>query len=273
MMTSDAMSRDAESGLIERSERVDAAIESLRQNGVTVIPAIFTPADVAAIRQALTEVIETDRAAGVRLQGFSADRDAINTRVVMLPAKHAKFRELAENPVALALAYAMLGDRMHLTSFSANITAPGSAKMLLHCDQGYIPSPWPPFALGINVGYALDDFTVENGATLYVPDSHRELHAPSPDADHPRAQPILCKAGSMLVMDDRLWHQTGANMTTAQTRIGLFAHYTRSYLNPQENWRLCMAESLQDSLSPSLRAVLGLDSHPARLIHAPHRGA
>lgn len=240
---------------------------------MVVIDSVFTPGEVADIKQALADVAEADRVAGVRLQGFSADRDALNTRVVMLPAKHAKFRELVENPIALALAHAMLGERMHLTSFSANITAPGSAKMLLHCDQGYIPSPWPPFALGINVGYALDDFTFENGATLYVPNSHRELHAPAPDADHPQAKPILCKAGTMLVMDDRLWHQTGANVTEGETRIGLFAHYTRSYLNPQENWRLCMSEQLQAALSPSLRNILGLEGHPARLIHEPYRGA
>ncbi len=241
-------------------------------NGLALIEGALSPIEVAGISQALAEVIEADRAAGVRLQGFAADRDALNMRVVMLAAKHAKFRELAENPIALALADEMLGERMQLSSFSANITAPGSAKMAMHCDQGYIPSPWPPFAIGVNVGYALDDFTVENGATLFVPGSHRELHGPDPDGDYPQAQPIVCPAGSMFVMDDRMWHQTGANVTSDQTRIGLFAKYTRSYINPQENWRICMSPDLQAGLSPSERRLFGLEGHPARQILDVHRG-
>jgi ectoine hydroxylase-related dioxygenase (phytanoyl-CoA dioxygenase family) len=270
------MATDQATGFMERPQAKTtpafvAAKQSLHDNGMAVIAGVLSPGEVADLRQALDQVIATDRANGVRMQGFAADRDALNTRVVMLPAKHAQFRELAENPTALALVYDMLGDRIHLTSLTANITAPGSAKMLMHCDQGYIPSPWPPFPLGLNVGYALDDFTVENGATLFVPGSHHELHAPYPDGEYPQVKPIVAKAGSMLVMEDRLWHQTGANVTAGATRIGLFAHYTRSFLNPQENWRTAMSAELQASLSPLQRYIFGLDSHPARLVHSPHR--
>ena len=273
MMTFDDAALTAERPEAIRTPQVEAAKQSLQDNGMAIIQGVLSADEVAAIRQALEEVIEKDRAAGVRMQGFAADRDALNVRVVLLPAKHARFRELAENPTALALVEDILGDRIHLTSLTANITAPGSAKMLMHCDQGYIPSPWPPFPLGLNVGYALDDFTVENGATLFVPGSHRELHAPDPEVNLPNVTPILCPAGSMLVMEDRLWHQTGANVTADQTRIGLFAHYTRSFLNPQENWRTSMSPELQASLTPSQRFIFGLDSHPARLVHSPHRGA
>ena len=251
---------------------IEAAKQGLRRDGPVVMERVFTPGEVAEIRQALNDVTEADRAAGVRLQGFAVDRDALNTRVVMLAAKHAKFRELAENPIALALANEMLGDRMQLSSFSANITAPGSAKMPMHCDQGYIPSPWPPFAIGVNVGYALDDFTVENGATLYVPGSQQELHGPDPNGDYPQARPILCPAGSMFVMNDRVWHQTGANVTRDQARIGLFAKYTRDYITPQENWRICMSPELQEALTPSQRKIFGLEGHPARRILDVHRG-
>src|SRR5579863_5989246 len=121
-------------GFIERPKAIatpafEAAKKSLHDNGMAVIAGVLSPEEVAGLRQALVEVIATDRANGVRLQGFAADRDALNLRVVMLAAKHVKFRELAENPTALALVYDILGDRIHLTSLSANITAPGSAKM------------------------------------------------------------------------------------------------------------------------------------------------
>ncbi len=273
MAVQEAYSRDAfaADGGLARADRVAEAKVRLRENGLAVIEGALSATELAETRQAFADVIEADRQAGVRLNGFAIDVDALNTRVVMLAAKHATFRTLAENPIALALAHEMLGERMRLTSFSANVTAPGSGMMVVHCDQGYIPSPWPPFAIGVNVGYALDDFTVENGATRYVPGSHRELHAPDPRGDYPQAEPVLCRAGALFAMDDRLWHRTGPNVTANETRIGLFAHYTRSYITPQENWRECMPAELQAGLSPSLRRVLGLDGHPARLIDDIHR--
>src|SRR5579863_986196 len=112
----------SESGLPPAFD-VEAAKARLRRDGLVVIERAFAPNEVAEIKEALADVIEADRAGGVRLQGFAVDRDALNIRVVMLAAKHAKFREMAENPIALALANEMLGERMQLSSFSANITS------------------------------------------------------------------------------------------------------------------------------------------------------
>ena len=250
---------------------LDEAKAQLRKNGLTLMEGVFDAAELATIRQAFDQVMEADRQAGKRLSGFDIDRGDVNSRVVELAAKHAKFRELAEHPVALALVREMLGDRIQLTSFSANITAPGCSRMIMHCDQGYMPSPWPPFSLGVNVGIALNDFTLENGATLFVPGSHKELHAPDPDGSYPQARPILCRAGAMFALDDRLWHQTGANTTTNEHRIGLFAHYTRTFLAPQERWADCMTPELQATLSPSLRQLLAIGTHPSRLLDDIHR--
>lgn len=48
--------------------------------------------------------------------------------------------------------------------------------------------------------------------------------------------PIECSAGSIFVMDGRVWHQTGTNTTADQTRAGLFAYYVRPFIRPQWNW-------------------------------------
>ena len=257
-------------GVPAASSLADAKTQ-LRQNGLTLMEGVFGPEQLAEIRQAFAEVIEADRQAGKRLSGFALDRGDVNSRVVELAAKHAKFRELAEHPVALALVKEMLGERIQLTSFSANITVSGCRRMIMHCDQGYMPSPWPPFSLGVNVGIALDDFTFENGATLFVPGSNKEPHAPDPDGVYPQARPILCRAGAMFALDDRVWHQTGANVTANEHRIGLFAHYTRTFLAPQERWADCIAPEVASTLSPSLRQLLAIGTHPSRLLDDIHR--
>ena len=130
-----------------------------------------------------------------------------------------------------------------------------------------------PSLVSLNVGYAIDDFTIENGATRFVPGSHRELHAPDPTGDYPQARPIVCRAGGMFALDDRMWHQTGANVTENEHRIGLFAHYTRSYLAPQEKWEKCIPAEVQATLSPELRELLAIGTHPSRLIDHVHRAA
>ena len=261
---------EAKADVIAASSLDEAKVQ-LRQNGIALMEGVFGPAEIAEIRRAFAEVVEADREAGKRLSGFDIDRGDVNSRVVELAAKHPKFREMAEHPTARALVKEMLGERIQLTSFSANITAPGCGKMIMHCDQGYMPSPWPLFSLGVNIGIALDDFTLENGATLFVPGSHKELHAPDPDGTYPQARPVLCRAGAMFALDDRLWHQTGANVTVNEHRIGLFAHYTRSFLAPQERWADCMPPEVKATLSPSLRQLLAIGTHPSRLLDDIHR--
>lgn len=126
---------------VTAASSLDEAKTQLRENGLTLIEGVFDEAELAEIRQAFNDVLEADRAAGKRLSGFAIDRGDVNSRVVELAAKHPKFRDLAEHPVSLALVREMLGDRIQLTSFSANITAPGCNRMIMHCDQGYMPSP------------------------------------------------------------------------------------------------------------------------------------
>ena len=89
--------------------------------------------------------------------------------------------------------------------------------MHLHADQYYVPQPWTaPFA--VNVAWLLDDFTDENGATRVIPGSHRAL----PDFSEPiETVPVEGPAGSIMVMDGRLWHQTGENRTSSVHRAGV----------------------------------------------------
>ena len=84
--------------------------------------------------------------------------------------------------------------------------------MVLHADQGYATEPWPPVPLAVNVGWILDDFTEEVGATRYVPGSHRAGGNPDPERTY-ETVPVEAPAGSLLVMDGRIWHQSGINRT------------------------------------------------------------
>jgi ectoine hydroxylase-related dioxygenase (phytanoyl-CoA dioxygenase family) len=238
------------------------AKHQITEHGLTVMPGVMDAAATKRVKAALARGIDADRQNSVPLHGFSFDPDEKNTRVFDLIGKDQIFRDLVTQETAMALVNHLIGEDVLLSNFSANVTAPGSGAMGMHADQGYVPAPWPPYPLAINVGWALDDFTVENGATRYMPGSHKKDHGPRWGESYADAQPIECKAGSIFVMDARVWHQTGPNTSRDQTRAGLFAYYIRGFLRPQWNWERTLKPDVLTSASPLLRSMLGFGKNP-----------
>jgi ectoine hydroxylase-related dioxygenase (phytanoyl-CoA dioxygenase family) len=230
----------------------------LDATGVVIVPDVLVGEELADARMAADEVIAGNLTDGEPIRGFSYDPDDRNIRIVDLVPRHETFRRLAEHPLALALVSHVLGPDFRLSNFSGNRTAPGSGRMYMHADQGFLPSPWPPYAMALNVGWALDDFTVENGGTRYIPGSHRRDHGPQADADYQEAVSVVCKAGSIFAMDGRVWHQTGANTTADVTRTGLFAYYVRPFIVTQRPWPELIPAERREELTPTLAALLGL---------------
>ena len=84
--------------------------------------------------------------------------------------------------------------------------------------------------------WMLTDFTVENGATIIVPGSHRK-------SDHPRTngvldpkqplegeQRLLGKAGSVGIFDTRMWHAIAPNVSS-EDRVSVIVRYAPWWLN------------------------------------------
>jgi ectoine hydroxylase-related dioxygenase (phytanoyl-CoA dioxygenase family) len=231
----------------------------LDAEGVCLIEDVLDPRGVARVKQALLDGIASDETGGVPVRGFPFDPDTKNIRLFDLIGKDPVFAELAEHPLALELVRHSIGAPFLLSNFSANVTAPGSGAMYMHADQGYVPAPWPPYPFATNVAWALDDFTEANGGTRFVPRSHLRDHGPEPRFDRHRA--MECPAGSIFVMDARIWHQTGPNRTADVTRAGLFAYYVRPFVRPQWNWYQTVTPELLARLDPEMREMLGFGSN------------
>ena len=166
------------------------------------------------------------------------------------------FVDLIRHPAALQFVQHALGPEFLISNFSANITAPGSQKMILHADQGYVPAPWPAQALACNVAWLLDDFTEENGGTRFIPGSHRHGHSPDPAAAH-ETLAIEAPAGSLLVMDGRVWHQTGENRSADCQRAALFGYYVLRWIRPQINWNAALWPEIVAGLDADFLHLLG----------------
>jgi len=249
------------------TDDLDRAEHDLREHGICAVTGVLEGETLATVRTQLYDAAAQDRARG-RERRFALDfeHDTTNQRVWNLPSRHPVFVDLAEHPVALRLVTSVLGWPMLLGNLSANITGPGGGEMVLHADQIFVPTPWPAEPQGANAAWCVDDFTAENGATCFVPGSHRWHRPPTPD-DDVTPIPMEAPAGTLVVFESRLWHRTGFNRTTSERRAGIFGWYTRPIYRQQENWFLSLDPSVWRNASEELLVLLGYRTQGLGLVN------
>lgn len=236
---------------------LDQGLRNIADYGLTVVPGVLDGEALGRARDALYRAAESDRARG-REQKFGLDyaHDDTNQRVWNVLSRDPVFEDMAFHATAVAYVKAVLGWPALLGNLSANITGPGGGEMVLHADQIFVPEPWAAEPQGLNVAWCLDDFTEENGATRFVPGSHRLNRAPRP-GERPDTVSMEAPAGSIVVFESRVWHMTGNNRTAAEQRAGVFAWYTKPIYRTQENWFLSLRPEVRQFASDEALVLLG----------------
>ena len=100
-----------------------------------------------------------------------------------------------------------------------------------------IPLPRTFGDVVLNTMWALDDFTVENGATRIVPGSHR-WEGRQPTAED-RVVDAVMPAGSVIFYGGKIFHGGGANQTDTP-RLGVILEYVAAWLRAQETHLLAV---------------------------------
>jgi ectoine hydroxylase-related dioxygenase (phytanoyl-CoA dioxygenase family) len=249
----------ADDGSIGAAAEVASARAQLKDDGWCVVPGVLDAVRAAEVLDRLWAAARAFEALGESTHMPVLDPNPSNVRVFYLLELDEVFRELIQHPLAVDMVREVVGHEFLISNFTANIARPGSKSMALHSDQSLVtPEPWlHPWA--VNIIWCLTDVTFENGATLFIPGSHqwRTREDVPPDADR-LLRPFEAKAGSILVMEGRMWHTSGANITADQDRALLFGYYTAPFLRPQVNWNAVLSPRTQASLSPQMHDWLGL---------------
>ena len=241
-------------------ETLASAMLGLKDEGWCVVPDVLDARHAGMALDRLWAAAEESQHRGVSTFMPLLDPNPSNVRVFYLLELDALFRELIQHPVAVEMVQSLLGEAFLISNFTANIARPGSRSMALHSDQSLVvPEPWvQPWAM--NIIWCLTDVSFENGATLFIPGSHRwRTRADVPPDAHKRLRPFEAKAGSIIAMEGRIWHTSGANVTSDQDRALLFGYYTKPFLRQQVNWNVGLSPQTQSSLSPQMRQWLGLE--------------
>ncbi|CAN5701065.1 hypothetical protein BH24ACT4_BH24ACT4_18490 [soil metagenome] len=216
-------------------DEIEPALADLDACGVALLSGVCDATRTARLREALVAAAAAERADG---SDTSYHRGTCQ-RVYRLPALHQALLEAAADAVVIEVARRLLGPDVLVSNLSANIVGAGGRNMAIHADQGFLPTPWTE-PWGLQVIWPLEGFTADRGATLAVLGSHRAEGPPERAVPSSETCAVECPAGTLVLLDGRLWHGTGAH-TGEETppegrRHALLGFYTKPWLRTQEAW-------------------------------------
>ena len=232
---------------------VDRVVADLDRDGYAVVESLLSADEATAVRDGLRDVLDRTPTGRNDFEGFNT------RRIYALFAKTRAFDALATHPLLLGVLDRVLGASYQLSAPTGIEIGPGEKAQVLHTDDAIYPLPRPHPEVVLNTMWALDEFTVENGATRLVPGSHRWTDRWPTEQE--ATVTVTMPAGSVLFIAGTLWHGGGANQTD-RTRLGVLLEYAAGWLRPQENHVIAVPPDVVATLDPRLQELLGYGIYP-----------
>jgi hypothetical protein len=198
--------------LAARSTLPPIAAGELAQRGFTVLPGPIPMEDLRDLQAAYDAACANAAPEDIRVGRTSA-------RVTDFVNRGPAFDTLYNWPPALAACCSTIAGPFRLSAMHARTLLPGAAAQELHVDVPRTSDAWPM----LGAIFMMDEFRVDNGATRFVPGSHRWMELPETTladcfAMHPDEVLACGPAGSVLLFHASTWHGHTANVSPAPRR-------------------------------------------------------
>jgi ectoine hydroxylase-related dioxygenase (phytanoyl-CoA dioxygenase family) len=241
----------------------DVAFEILQREGVLVIENALSTDLLEGLKDDLDPWFDA------ACHGAGAFFGKQTRRFGGLFAKASSSAHLAIHPLVLDLmertlkgpAEAPVCDAIELNLTQAIGIEPGEPAQFLHRDEEL----WPfarSFEVMANAMWALDDFTLENGATRLIPGSHRWSRDRQPVPGD--AISATAPAGSVILWLGGVLHAGGANASD-RIRRGVVMSYKLAWLTGGERLLLTTPPEIARTLPERLQRLLGYQLHRPNL--------
>lgn len=242
-------------------------LDELDERGFVILPNLISPAEVAALNEALHPYLD------LGYDGRNDFEGQRTQRVYSLVGRGAVFERSVEHPQILALCDALLKPGYLLTASQAICIHPGETPQPIHFDDEFYTIPRPRPAVSYSTIWTLDDFTTENGSTQIVEGSHRwsdadlaasgirNIALDGTDRSTVTPTSVEMTAGSVMFFSGTLLHRGGANRSQA-TRRAMSHQYCEPWARQQENFTVSVPRERAREMSPRIRELLGYSIHP-----------
>ena len=227
------------------------AARALHEGGFIVLPGPVPPGQMERLAGAYDDAVAS-------ATGDDVKTGSVTTRVNDFVNRGAEFDALYIFAPLLEACARVIGRPFKLSSMLARTLRPRSPAQELHVDVQRDSADWPL------VGFILmvDKFRPDNGATRFVPGSHRWPGNPEEAmadrrADHD-GQTLACgPAGSLLIFNGSTWHGHTAN-TSAGPRRSLQGTFIPREGRAGTDFPARMRPETRARLGPLARQVLAL---------------
>lgn len=257
--------------------------ELLNGGGAVKISGLFSTDQIAQARAIIMEHSETDTEKATHFQG-AAEADgkiSLQRRVWNLLAKGDVFSDMAAHPVLMDILRKFLGTEFIMGSIAANRILPGGPGQEPHVDYPYWdfhkPETHPigfngSFPMNAQVSVILDPFTVESGATGYMPGSQKQLRYPTAeDKFFDTCEQMIGEPGDVALFYGVTWHCAMPNKSD-HDRNAVLIQYLPKWVKPMEDMPAALPQSFIDNASPDIRQLLGLNFPYPEVLDAAKAG-
>lgn len=231
---------------------LDETAEQIRRLGYAIVDSGYTRRQKADIAEQFNQT----RASYVRTFGEQRLRQLNEYHTIRALLTHGgkAFINMATNPGLLGVMARLMVGQFILNQQNGIINPPGESynQQAWHRDLPYqhFTSSSP---LAVNALYCVDDFTEDNGATLILPASHKNINFPSDHYLKSHATRVEARAGQFILLDCMLFHCGGIN-TSPTERRAINQVYTIPYLKQQ----ISLPENLKvEELTQQERQLFG----------------
>ena len=233
----------------------DALASGLLADGYLIAPGLLDPDTLDRLSSELDPHFRAASFGSGMFYGAETKRFG-----AVLKRSHAA-RDLVMHPTVLRVAERAIGawcQCLQLNLTQAIEIHPGAPVQAPHRDQDMWAGPKGAMQYMVNVMWALDDFTADNGATRLWPKSH--LGPPDEMLPDDLAIPAVMPRGSALFFLGSTLHSGGANRS-AKPRRGLIMSYCLGWLKPWENQWLAYPPDVARTFPAELAALAGYRQH------------
>lgn len=225
----------------------------IRTDGFAVIGQVLASDQIDPMRSALQAAVDDDIAAWSKNPWYKD-----HWMVHNLMMRDELFLEFLENQLMHEYLTQLLSPSCTIYAYTSSSLPPHGSNYSrrIHVDA---QAQCTEYITNLGVLVALDDFSDENGATWFMPESHLSLRVPTDQEFFEKAVRVYPKAGEAVIFNARTYHYGGENQTSS-ARHAITLNVCRHWMKQRFDYPRMLGEERLLRLGPTGRRFIGMDS-------------